>query len=171
MVLENVIGYFGNKWNEISHYLNDDFTNSDASERQKLAAKARNICAWAGAMVAPQPIPIADIWIIMPIQYMMVRAIGNIYGYKITEQTVGEVFAVIGGGMLGQQACLALFKFGIPGFGGLFGAGFVFAWTHGIGYAAEAYFKSGMRATKEELAEARKRGEKEGKEEWKKENE
>lgn len=170
MVLENIVSYFGNRWNEINHYLNGDFTNSSASEREELATKARNICAWAGAMVAPQPIPIADIWIITPIQYMMVRAIGNIYGYKISEQTVGEIVAVIGGGMLGQQTCLALFKIGVPGFGGLFGAGFVFAWTHGIGYAAELYFKNGMRATEEELAKARKRGEKQGQEVWKREN-
>lgn len=71
--------------------------------------------------------------------------------------------------MTGQQVCLALFKFGMPGFGGLFGAGFVFAWTHGIGYAAEAYFKSGMTKTKEELDKIRKQGEAEARENWNRE--
>lgn len=169
MVLENVIGFFGNKWSEVNRYLNDDFSSSNPEEKALFSSNIRGICAWAGAMVAPQPIPIADIWIITPIQYTMVRAIGNIYGYKLSESSIGEIAAVIGGGVTGQQICLALFKIGMPGYGGLFGSGFVFAWTHGIGYAAEAYFKSGMTKTKEELEKIRKQGEAEAREKWKNE--
>lgn len=168
--MERVIGFFGNKWNEVSRYLNDDFSATSPDEKIQLAANIREICAVTGAMVAPQPIPIADIWIITPIQYIMVRAIGNIYGYKLSESSIVEIAAVIGGGVTGQQVCLALLKLGMPGFGGLFGAGFVFAWTHGIGYAAEAYFKSGMTKTKEELDKIRKQSEAEAREKWNREH-
>jgi len=140
-------------------YLHDDFSNSTPQEKAQYANNVRQICATAGAMVAPQPIPIADIWLITPIQYLMVRAIGNIYGYRISESTIAEIFAVIGGGITGQQLCLTLFKIGIPGLGGLVSASFVFAWTHGIGQAAEAYFKSGMTMSEGELAEIRRQWE------------
>jgi uncharacterized protein (DUF697 family) len=157
--MESIIGFFGDRWNEVMRYLHDDFSNSTPQEKTQYANNVRQICATAGAMVAPQPIPIADIWLITPIQYLMVRAIGNIYGYRISESTIAEIFAVIGGGITGQQLCLFLFKIGMPGLGGLAGAGFVFAWTHGIGHAAEAYFKSGMTMSEEELAEIRRQGE------------
>lgn len=85
MGLESVISFFGNKWNEVSRYLNGDFSKSTPDEKIKCAENVRTICALTAAMVAPQPIPIADIWIITPIQYTMVRAIGNIYGYKLSE--------------------------------------------------------------------------------------
>ncbi|NCS39747.1 MAG: DUF697 domain-containing protein [Microcystis aeruginosa BS13-10] len=98
-----------------------------------MAKEARQISAWAAAAIAPMPIPFADIWTITPVQMLMVRAIGNIYGYKIDAKTVKEMLAVVGGGMLGQQICLALFKIGLPGAGGFGGAAFVFFWTHGIG--------------------------------------
>lgn len=84
-----------------------------------MAKEARQISAWAAAAIAPMPIPFADIWTITPVQMLMVRAIGNIYGYKIDAKTVKEMLAVVGGGMLGQQICLALFKIGLPGAGGL----------------------------------------------------
>jgi uncharacterized protein (DUF697 family) len=84
---------------------------------------------------------------------------------KIDAKTVKEMLAVVGGGMLGQQICLALFKIGLPGAGGFGGAAFVFFWTHGIGNAAEPYFQSGMTATNEDLAAARKEGMKQAKNE------
>jgi uncharacterized protein (DUF697 family) len=111
------------------------------------------------------PIPFADIWTITPVQMLMVRAIGNIYGYKINPQTVKEILAVVGGGMIGQQVCLALFKIGMPGAGGFGGAAFVFFWTHGMGNAAELYFRSGGTATAKELAAARSEGMKQAKNE------
>jgi len=74
--------------------------------------------------------------------------------------------AVIGGGIIGQQVCLALYKFGMPGLGGVFGTGFVFAWTYGIGSAAEAYFQSGMTMSREELERIRKQGEAEAEQNW-----
>ncbi len=171
MGLESVVRFFGGKWSEVNRYLNDDFSSCTPSEKMQFAENVRNICAITGAMVAPQPIPIADIWIITPIQYIMVRAIGNIYGYKLSESSVAEIASVIGGGFMGQQVCLTLFKLGMPGFGGLFGAGFVFAWTQGMGCAAEAYFKSGMTKTREELDEIRKQGEARAKKIWDREHE
>jgi uncharacterized protein (DUF697 family) len=139
-------------------YLNDDFSQTSLVERQKLAADVRKIGAGCAAAIAPMPLPFADIWAITTVQYMIVRAIGNIYGHKLDINATKEVLAVIGGGMLGQQICLQLFKWGLPGAGGIGGMAFVYAWTCGMSVAAETYFKSDGKATKEELKKAREQG-------------
>jgi|GEM_PF-1801629 len=147
---------------DILEYITADHSNCSEVEKQKKCSQVRTIAAGAGAALALVPMPFADIWTITPVQYLMVRAIGNIYGYNISENSVGEVVAVIGGGFLGQQTILALFKIGLPGAGGFFGSAFVYGWTFGMGKAAELYFASGMTATKEDLKRARESGAKEG---------
>lgn len=147
------------------HLLKGDFRGLDEAERRHLAADARRISAAAAALIAPMPIPFADIWTITPVQMAMVKALGNIYGYTLDDRTVKALLATVGGGWLGQQACLALFKLGMPGAGGLGGAAFVFFWTHAMGHAAEFYFASGMTATRDELAEVRRKGMQEAKRE------
>jgi uncharacterized protein (DUF697 family) len=147
---------------DILEYITADYSNCSELEKQKKCSQVRTIAAGAGAALALVPMPFADIWTITPVQYLMVRAIGNIYGYKISENSVGEIVAVIGGGFLGQQTILALFKIGLPGAGGFFGSAFVYGWTFGMGKAAELYFASGMTATKEDLKRARESGAKEG---------
>ncbi len=58
---------------------------------------------------------------------------------------------------------LHFIKIGLPGAGGFGGAAFAFAWTHGIGIAAELYFKKDGDVSAEELEAARKEGAMEGK--------
>jgi len=147
---------------DIYEYINGDFSDRNDDERKKICSQIRVIAGAAGAALALAPVPFADIVTITPVQYLMVRAIGNVYGYKISENSVGEIVAVIGGGILGQQTILALFKIGLPGAGGLVGSSFVYGWTYGMGKAAELYFSSGMTATKEDLRKARESGVKEG---------
>ena len=153
-----LVKHLGEHAQRMQEFVSEDYSGLNDKERSELASEARNISAWAAGAIAPMPIPFADIWTITPVQMFMVRAIGNIYGYKIDKKTIKEVFAVVGGGIVGQQVCLALFKIGLPGAGGFGGAAFVWVWTHGMGHAAERYFQSGMKATKEQVEEARKNG-------------
>lgn len=153
-----LIGHLERYSARIARFLANDFANAGAEKRRELAAEARRTSAWTVAALAPMPLPFADVWTITPVQMTMVRAIGNIYGYKMDANTAKEMLGVVGGGLLGQQLCLALFKIGMPGVGGFTGAAFAFFWTHGLGHAAEAYFKSGKTATADQLAEARRRG-------------
>ena len=141
---------------KMEEFVTADYSHLDANGRKENCAEVRKICATAAAAIAPMPIPFADIWTITPVQILMVRAIANIYGYKFSEETVKEVFAVVGGGWLGQQVCLALFKIGLPGAGGIGGAAFVWAWTQGMGKAAELYFQSGMKMSKAQVKSALK---------------
>jgi uncharacterized protein (DUF697 family) len=145
---------------KIAHYMTGEFKPED---RGQAAAEVRKLSAIAGAAIAPMPIPFADIWTITPVQMAMVQAIGNIYGYKLNGRNLKAAFGTVAGGWLGQQTCLALFKIGLPGAGGFGGAAFVYVWTHGIGRAAEVFFRSGMLATTRELDVARRQGIADGK--------
>ena len=148
---------------EIWKFINGDFNNLDEDGKAENTSKVRQIAATTGAVACAIPnVPFADFFIITPIQALMVRAIGNIYGYKVNESTAAEILTVIGGGWLGQQALLAAFRIGLPGAGGLVGSIFVYGWTYGMGKAAEVYFASNMTASKEDLKKARETGAKEG---------
>lgn len=139
---------------DMRSFLTDDFRNLDPESRRQKAAEVRNMSAIAAGAIAPMPIPFADIWTITPIQILMVRAIGNIYGYGLDHTTARAALATVGGGWLGRQAFLGLLKLGLPGVGEAAGAAFAYFWTLGMGRAAEAYFASGMQASKRDLEQA-----------------
>jgi len=135
-------------------FLTGDFRDLDPESRRQKAAEVRRLSAMAAAAIAPMPIPFADIWTITPLQMIMVKAIGNIYGYGLDAKTIRAVFATVGGGWLGRQAFLALLKIGLPGLGEIGGAAFAYIWTQGMGRAAELYFASGMQASKQDIEQA-----------------
>lgn len=143
---------------EIKDVVVADFQHLSVEERKAKAKSVRYKCASYAAGISPLPIPFADIWTITPVQMIMVRAIGNIYGHKIDANAVKELLSVLGGGWIGQQLCLALFKIGMPGAGGFGGAAFVFVWTHAMGMAAEVYFSSDKEASQKQLRESLKMG-------------
>src|SRR5688572_5577558 len=95
----NLIAHLGKHAARMKQFPTDDYTEIGPSDRIEMSAEARNISAFAAAAIAPMPIPFADIWTITPVQMMMVRAIGNIYGHKIDEKTAKEMLAVVGGGL------------------------------------------------------------------------
>lgn len=138
-------------------YLFDDFTGLDIESRRQKAAEVRKTSAVAAAAIAPMPIPFADIWTITPIQMLMVKAIGNIYGYGADERTTKAILATIGGGWLGKQAFLGILKLGLPGLGEIGGAAFAYWWTQGIGKAAEAYFAGEINITQHSIEQAFRR--------------
>jgi uncharacterized protein (DUF697 family) len=148
---------------EIKEYLTADFSSLSLEQKRQKVAEVSQKAAFAGAAVAPIPLPFADVFTITPIQMTMVAAIGNIYGYQFNEKQIKAVFATIAGGWLGQQTCLALFKIGLPGAGGFMGAAFVFAWTKGLAKVASLYFESGMTLNATELKIAREKSVQESK--------
>jgi uncharacterized protein (DUF697 family) len=139
---------------DMRHFLTDDFRDLDLESRRQKASEVRQMSAIAAGAIAPMPIPFADIWTITPIQILMVRAIGNIYGYPLDYRTARAAIATVGGGWLGRQTFLGLLKLGLPGIGEAAGAGFAYFWTLGMGRAAEAYFESGARASRQDIEQA-----------------
>lgn len=138
----------------MAHYLTGNFSQASDDERREMTKDIVSISAKAGAALAVQPVPVADFFVITPCQIAMVLGIANVYGHRPGLSVLREVACTIGGGALGRQVCLALIKLGFPGLGGVGSAGFVFAWTLGMGRAAELYFSSEMTARPVELASA-----------------
>lgn len=152
----NIVTHLIRHMRKMREFVTGDFSHLDEAGRRRTTADVRRMSCSAAAAIAPMPIPFADIWTITPVQMLMVRAIGNIYGYKLDRKALKPLLSTGGGGWLGQQVCLALFKVGMPGAGGLGGAVFVYVWTKALAHAAEAYFASGMKASKTELREVLK---------------
>ena len=96
-------------------------------------------------LIALQPIPIADILILTPIQILMVLYIGKVLGFEITvSRATGiltEILGVVGLGIVSQNLILLGYKTIIPYLGGAFTVPFVWAATFGIGSVARMYYK------------------------------
>lgn len=146
--------HLNDHWSQMREFITADYGILDESERRQKTAEVRKLSAVAAAAIVPIPIPFADIWTITPIQILMVRAIGNIYGHRPSVKTAIELISVVGGGWLGRQTFLALLKLGLPVAGGLVGVGVAYYWTLGMGKAAELYYLSGMKASRLQLKAA-----------------
>ncbi|HPN72409.1 MAG TPA: DUF697 domain-containing protein [Candidatus Omnitrophota bacterium] len=97
-------------------------------------------------IIAVQPIPFADIFILTPIQTVMVMNIGKVYGFDISQkkahEVITEIAGVVGLGYLAQQTVIGLYKTIVPFAGGVFTIPFVWGSTFGIGRVAKYYFEN-----------------------------
>ncbi|MDF2721563.1 MAG: hypothetical protein K0Q59_1238 [Paenibacillus sp.] len=129
------------------------------------------------AIIAVQPIPFADIFILTPIQVVMVYYISRTLGLGVTETSAKELAAyvagVVGWGVLAQQLILGAYKTVIPFLGGFTTIPLVYAATCGLGYAAKAVIEAKMNhrtVSKEEVKRtseaARKKAKAESGFEW-----
>lgn len=114
---------------------------------KQLSHAGATICA----AIALQPIPIADVLVITPIQILLVQAIGRVYGVPLSSKTALEIATNIGLGIILQQIFIALVKAGLPLMGGLVVSTYVYTATFYMGKAAQIYFEKGRPLTKQEL--------------------
>jgi len=105
-----------------------------------------HLTALACALVAVQPIPFADIFVLTPIQLVMVTMMNRVMGRPAGEDKIKEIvaslLAVVGWGILAQQTILGLYKTVLPFMGGLTTIPLVYAATVGLGYAAKAFLEA-----------------------------
>jgi small GTP-binding protein len=136
----------------------DAFIANEQADLEIKEKRAREIiysAATAAAAIAIIPIPVSDVFIITPVQAGMVLTIAGLYGEKITLERAKELLVVVGGGVALRYAYQAIVSF-IPVVGQIIGPVIAFGGTVALGEAAIVYFKSGGKATKEEIAEAYK---------------
>lgn len=122
------------------------------------------------AVVAVQPIPFADLFILSPIQVVMVtmmsRVLGNPLGKQGPEELIASIVGVVGWGVLAQQLVLGAYKTIIPFMGAITTVPLVYAATMGLGYAAKAILEARVKDQKisdEELRQIGKQAEQEAK--------
>lgn len=93
------------------------------------------------AIIAVQPIPFADIFILTPVQMVMIYYLNKIISDDAdadidSGSLLATLGAVAGWGLVAQQAILALYKIGLPGFAGFTTIPLVYGATSAIGYMA-----------------------------------
>lgn len=125
------------------------------------------------AIIAVQPLPFADLFILTPIQIIMVislsRALGNPLSDTGAKEIVSYLIGVVGWGVLAQQVILGLYKTVIPFAGGFTTIPLVYATTYGLGIASKTILEAKMNGKKVSNGEL-KRITKVAKEEIKREN-
>jgi small GTP-binding protein len=147
----------------------DAFIANEQADLEIKEKRAREIIyssATVAAAIAIIPIPVSDVFIITSIQAGMVLTIAGLYGEKITLERAKELLVVVGGGVALRYAYQAIVSF-IPVVGQIIGPVIAFGGTVALGEAAIVYFKSGGKATKEEIAEAYKRAKENAEKEFK----
>lgn len=89
------------------------------------------------AIVAVQPIPFADIFVLTPIQLIMTTALNKILGNPFKESSLSEILmsllGVVGWGALAQHIILGLYKVGLPFISGVTTIPLVYAATFALG--------------------------------------
>ena len=120
----------------------DDFSVPQEKRVQRIIHAGSITCA----IVAAQPIPFADIFILTPLQVAMVtyinRALGNPVDGNRIEEIVKYVGGVVAWGFLSQQLIILLYKTILPFLGAVTTIPLVYAATYGLGYAAKAVLEA-----------------------------
>lgn len=128
-----------------------DFSKATLDSKREACKRVSHIAATAAAAVALQPIPVADIFLLTPIQILLVQSIGRIYGVPLSARTALEIATNIGMGVVLQQIFIAITKIGVPLMGGLLCSTYVYTATYYMGRVAQIYFEKGRPLTNEEL--------------------
>jgi uncharacterized protein (DUF697 family) len=103
------------------------------------------------AVLAIQPIPFADIFILTPTQILMGKKIASLRGYIIKENSIEsilkEISGIIGMGIIAQQLVIGAYKTVLPFFGGFTTIPVVYGLTYGIGKVMDYYILAKINGT------------------------
>lgn len=136
----------------------ESITKEPDTGNDEKVTKVIMVCPGFCAVIALQPIPFADIFVLIPVQAMMVMKIASLKGFEISLERAKEIFlelaGTVGMGLASQQTVLILYKVGLPFFGGVFIVPMVFGLTYAMGKAVAYYFdlrQAGKQADKSVL--------------------
>ena len=126
------------------------------------------------SIIAIQPIPFADIFILTPTQIIMGSKIAKIRGYDISDSSIRdilkEITGIIGMGLIAQQLLIGAYKTILPFWGGITTIPAVYGLTYGIGKVMDYYIITKINSetidkskVKELFKSSQKTGKKEGK--------
>ncbi len=126
------------------------------------------------SIVAIQPIPFADIFVLTPIQGVMGQKIAKARGYSISEaeskEILKEIIGLVGLGIGAQQLAIGAYKTFLPFWGAVTTIPLVFSLSFAIGKVMDYYFMKKVRGElieKEEIKLLFEKAKKEGKKEAK----
>lgn len=158
---------------KIQTEITDIEKREDLSDDQK-RSRIIHIFSITCAVVAVQPIPFADVFVLTPIQAYMGTRLSAIRGMPLSEaeakDLVKEVAGVVGLGMLAQQAALGLYKVGLPFLAGFTTIPLVYGLTYAMGRVMDHYLElkaKGQVMSQADMKSVWKKAKAEGKEKGK----
>lgn len=135
-------------WDKVEHlkYVLDKMVEDENVPEEVRVGRIINFTALSCALVATQPLPVADIVILTPMQVAMIYGLARAMKVPMRKEDGPEVLAtilsVVGWGLLAQHGVIALYKIGIPFLGAVTTIPFVYAATIAIGSVAKVVLKS-----------------------------
>lgn len=118
---------------------------TDLNDEQKVSRITHVACAIC-AGVAIQPIPIADIFILTPIQAYFASRIAAIRGVPVSQSAasdwIKEIIGMVGMGILAQQIALGIWKVVTFGLGGILTIPLVYGLTYAVMKVSDVYFSA-----------------------------
>ena len=118
------------------------------------------VCATTSAVLAVQPLPMADFALQLPILAFMGFKIGRIRGVDIRRhdaiRLTGEILATVGMGFAARQVLAGLYKAAFPFMGAITTLPLFFALIYAVGKVMDYYFRAqaaGQNVTKEGMRE------------------
>jgi uncharacterized protein (DUF697 family) len=119
-------------------------TNTLLSREEKINQLIHLTSAFC-AGVAIQPIPFADLVLLIPIQGFMGYKIAKIYGINLTEESanrkVKEIFKLVGLSFAARQTAIGLGKIFLPFLGGLVAFPLIYGLTYAMGQIMDTVFQ------------------------------
>ena len=132
-------------------------------------ARVIQVCAVTSAVIAVQPVPMADFVLQLPILAYMGFKIGRIRGVDVrqhdAERLVGEILATVGMGFAARQVLAGLTKVALPFLGVVVAIPLFFALIYAVGKVMDFYFRAqaaGHNVTRESMKEVFDRAHAEG---------
>jgi uncharacterized protein (DUF697 family) len=157
---------------DIKRKLDEEYLGIERNEsysRDEKVTRVLNVTAGGCAVVAIQPIPFADFFILTPMQGLMATRIASIHGVPVSQEgargLLKTALGTLGLGFAAQQTALGLYKLGLPGLGGFVTIPLVWGLTYGIGRVMDTYYRAmaeGRTPSDEEILEAFRNGGDEG---------
>ncbi|NLN18721.1 MAG: DUF697 domain-containing protein [Firmicutes bacterium] len=121
-------------------------------------------------ILAAQPLPFADMFVLTPIQVAMVTYIAKAMGMPLSEsgarEVITTVLGVVGWGFIAQHGIIGLYKLGVPYLGAISTIPLVYAATYAIGYGSKAVLEAranGVSLSKDAIEAIRRSAFEEGK--------
>lgn len=133
--------------------------------KREAALEYASLTAFRAAFIGALPFPLADLFVLTPLQIGGVLKIASIYNHSFNKDRAKELIGVLGGRMLFRAAGRNIAKL-VPGLGSVVGAGVAFGGTYAILKTAQVYFERGASLNPKEREHLKKvylEAEKEGK--------
>ena len=133
------------KIESLKSYFEDQIQDDGVGTKDERVAKIINQSSWLCAVVAVFPLPIADVYILSSLQFVMALRIGEVYGKKIDKDEMFHILKSLGLaavlGYLAQLTAMGLYRTILTGFGAITTVPLVYSLTFAIGKILHKYFE------------------------------